>query len=74
MTDNNGKKQGWRPLIIILAVNCLVWSAALVASAIMFSKTGQAGKMYPIHASGSVVSIVALSMALRNKRRSDKGE
>ncbi len=74
MAESSGEKQGWMSSMAILAVNCLVWAAALVAGVVRLSKTGQAAKMYPVLASGSAVSIVARSMALRFKRRAEKCE
>lgn len=70
--DQRAKKSSaWTPLMIIIVANCLMWAVALVASVIMFHRTGQAARLYPILAGGATVSIVAVSLALRQRRKTD---
>jgi hypothetical protein len=68
MEEKDKKKSAWTPLVIILVVNCLMWAVAMVASAIVLHRTGQAARLYPILAGGAAVAIVAVSLAVRKRK------
>jgi len=65
--EQKEKKSGWTPLATILMVNCLMWAVALVASVIVLHRFGQPGRLYPVMAGGTTVSIVALVLALKKR-------
>ena len=70
MSNDTDRKKAWTPLVIILAVNCLMWAVAMVASVIVLTRLGVAGRMYPIMAGGTCVAIVALSLAVKKRQQS----
>jgi hypothetical protein len=65
------RSSAWTPLLIVIVVNCLMWAVALVANVVVLHRTGQAARLYPILAGGAAVSVVAVSLALGQRKKTD---
>lgn len=67
---NTNKKEERKDLLPILMVNSFLWVVAIVADLILHYNSMRGAGMYTVLAGGAVVSIVAVSMAWKNRRHS----
>ncbi len=60
--DNGG-------LFPILMVNSFIWALAIIMNLIVFHSTGQDKRLFVVLLGGTVVSIVAVSKAWKNRKK-----
>ena len=60
--DNDG-------LFPILMVNSFIWALAIIMNLIVFHSTGQDKRLFVVLLVGTVVSIVAVSKAWKNRKK-----
>ena len=70
MKNQENKKNGDNGgLFPILMVNSFIWALAIIMNLIVFHSTGQDKRLFVVLLVGTVVSIVAVSKAWKNRKK-----